>query len=172
MNPKPAPRRHWLWLVAAAVLLQLAAFLAYRAVSDGRAPRLEIESPGGEVREALGPGRPRLLHFWATWCAPCRDELPALLRAARRFEPTIEVLLVTVDGDWAPVRAFFPQGPPAGVYRADARDANIALGIAALPDTRVLDASGRTVLKLDGAQDWARPAVEARVRAALGGGSP
>lgn len=172
MTAKPATRRRWLWLVAAAVLLQLVAYLVYRAVEDTRAPRLEIESPGGEVRDALGPGRPRLLHFWATWCAPCRDELPALIRAARRFEPTIEVLLVSVDGDWAPVRAFFPQGPPPGVFRAEARAVNITLGVGALPDTRVLDASGRTVLKLDGVQDWARPAIEARVRGALGGGAP
>ena len=171
MTAKPA-RRRWLWLVGAAVALQLVAYVVYRGVESGRAPRLEVESPGGEVRDALGPGRPRLLHFWATWCAPCRDELPVLLRAARRFEPTIEVLLVSVDGDWAPVRAFFPQGPPPGIFRADARKTHIALGVGALPDTRVLDASGRTVLHLAGVQDWARPAVEARVRAALGGAPP
>ncbi len=133
---------------------------------------LEPLGEGETLRSESLAGRVVLLHFWATWCAPCRDELPALLRAARRFEPTIEVLLVSVDGDWAPVRAFFPGGPPAGVVRADVREANIRLGVGALPDTRVLDASGRVVLQLNGVQDWARPAVEARVRAALGGASP
>ena len=162
-------QRGWVIAVAVAVALQVAAYIVYRTVESGRAPHLDITSATGPSRDALAPGTPRVLHLWATWCAPCRKELPGLLAAAARFEPAIEVLVVSLDTDWSVVEAYFPAGVPPQVFRADARDANRVFGVAALPETRVLDAAGAEVHRFGGPLDWTRPEVEARIREALAG---
>lgn len=163
-------KRGWVIAIGLALALQVVAFVVYRAVESGRSPHLDIAAGAGESRDALAPGRPRILHLWATWCAPCRKELPGLLAAASRFEPTIEVLAVSLDTDWPVVEAYFPGGVPPQVFRADARDANRIFGVSALPETRILDAAGSEVRRFEGPQDWTRPEVEAGIRAALGGG--
>ena len=49
-------------------------------------------------------GKPVLVNFWATWCPPCREEMPSLTRLAQQFDPgSFEVLTVSVDEGWAPV---------------------------------------------------------------------
>lgn len=50
-------------------------------------------------------GRPILINFWATWCGPCRIEMPEILRAARET-PGLVVLAVNVEEDLEPIQAF------------------------------------------------------------------
>src|SRR5512139_3280197 len=74
------------------------------------APDLELERPDGSVvRLSQLRGTPVLLHFWATWCPPCREELPALITCVREISRarSVQLLAVSVDRDWAPVRGFF-----------------------------------------------------------------
>ena len=68
---------------------------------------LVVEGPGGE-RVALAPreGRALLVHFWATWCPSCVDEVPALLRAAASCAGSLDLALVDVGEDREDVRTF------------------------------------------------------------------
>jgi len=68
---------------------------------------LEVEGPGGES-VALAPreGRALVVHFWATWCPSCVDEVPGLARAAEGCAGTVDVALVDVGEDWDDVRRF------------------------------------------------------------------
>ena len=59
-------------------------------------------------------GQPVLVHFWATWCVPCRTELPGLIAAAR--EEDVRILAVT-DEPWDAVSAYFNVQIPEGVGR-------------------------------------------------------
>lgn len=99
---------------------------------------------------------PLLLHFWATWCVPCREELPALLSLADE----VEVVAVSVDQNQSLVDAFFDGDVPSAVWRADQQRVAGALGVDALPVTFVVDADGRVTERVDGAQRWS--ADEAR----------
>ncbi len=106
-------------------------------------------------------GRPFVLHFWASWCAPCRRELPELLRAdsARR------VLAVSLDTDWRSVRSFFGRGDvPQQVARERDRTLARTLGVGALPDTYLIDAQGCAHRRIRGARDWRRPELAAWLR--------
>jgi thiol-disulfide isomerase/thioredoxin len=68
---------------------------------------LEVEGPGGEP-VALAPreGRALVVHFWATWCPSCVEEVPDLVRAAAGCAGAVDVALVDVGEEWDEVRRF------------------------------------------------------------------
>ena len=107
------------------------------------------------ARSALGGG-PVLLHFWATWCAPCRRELPALIEAARASDA--RVLAISLDPAWPPVRAFFDGEAPPEVARDPSGELARALGVSSLPDSYLVDSEGRAVRRIAGALDWSAAA--------------
>ena len=177
-------------VVLAIAAIQAAAVLVYLRLDRGRrapapftatalagtaAPALLVErADGGELDPAHGVRGVRLVHFWATWGVPCRDELPALLARAAAV-PGLELIAVSVDDDWAAVRAFFPGGVPREIARARARDAHRTYGARALPDTYVVTADGRLVERIAGARDWTAAPATAYLRALpgrLGDGAP
>ena len=111
-----------------------------------RVPRPE----GGELALADFAGHPLLVNFWATWCAPCVEELPLLDRFHRGARGRgWQVLGLAVDRQ-APVRAFLAAHPvafPVALIGADGVAWTRALGNAsgALPFSVLLDAAGGVV---------------------------
>ena len=107
-------------------------------------------------------GRPVLINFAATWCLPCRDELPALSRLQRQQGPGgLQVVAVFVDRtgrvDVAPLAEELalpfpvlldPRGVVLRVYR-----------VRALPTTFLVDSRGRVARTVVGAMPWDTPAV-------------
>lgn len=129
------------------------------AITPIRIEPATFERASGERLDVGELRGPYLLHFWASWCLPCRDELPALIEAARGHEG--RVVLLGMDEDWAPVRAFFGGTPPAMVAREPAGRVARTLGVRALPDTYLVDAQGRAVRRVGRALDWSRPGYRA-----------
>ncbi len=122
---------------------------------EAPAPELELRrADGSPLRLSETRGRPMLVHFWATWCPPCREEMPALLAYAARTGTGM--LAVSLDPEWAPVRGFFGSDPPASVVLAGAAEVEAAFAVRTLPVTLVLEADGRLRERVDGARDWAR----------------
>ena len=52
------------------------------------------------------------VNFWATWCAPCRDEMPSMEMLNRKLGQKMKMVAVTVDQDWNEVDRFFGQTQP------------------------------------------------------------
>jgi thiol-disulfide isomerase/thioredoxin len=98
------------------------AWLALALLLAGAAPpdRLELETLAGEpVALAPSAGRPLLVHFFATWCPSCGEELPELDRAAAACAGAVEIALVDVDEEAGAVRRFLAEH---GVGLAALRD--------------------------------------------------
>ncbi|HTE49480.1 MAG TPA: TlpA disulfide reductase family protein [Kofleriaceae bacterium] len=163
-----------MWLaVGALIAVQVGALAIYRAVERGRetpaspsfggevvtgrlAPDLDLVRLDGSHLSVAGlRGRTVLVHFWATWCPPCREELPGLVAAARALQKDGLVLLaVSVDDDWATVRDYFGGDVPPEVVRAATPDAHHLYDVFTLPDTYLVSRDGRLTRRYGGARDW------------------
>ena len=122
------------------------------------APALNITDLSGKLH-TVGQyqGRPMLVHFWATWCAPCRRELPALQRAYKVLEPNGVVVLAINMGEQADhVRRFLSDQtlsfPILINPSSSLRDRWQLLG---MPTTYVVDGRGKIVYGAVGERDWA-----------------
>lgn len=100
----------------------------HERVAKGVAPLVDYEAPGFALRDAQDQpvelkqfrGRPVLLNFWATWCAPCREEMPEFEEVYRQHrEQGLVVLAVSLDDEAGAkqVPGYLREGSPrVGAY--------------------------------------------------------
>src|SRR5215470_1628486 len=110
---------------------------------------------GKAVSLAEAKGKVVLLNFWATWCGPCRAEIPDLVDLQKRYREKLEIIaLATEEDDADEVRRFVEH---SGInYRVAMASDDVVHaygGIAALPISFVIDAQGRVVQKHVGLND-------------------
>ena len=123
---------------------------------------------GKPVTLADSKGKVILLNFWATWCGPCRAEIPDLVELQNKYKDRLQILGLVVDDDEPDAIKEFTEkfgiNYPVAIAGNDIRFQYG--GIAALPTSFVLDAEGRIVQKHEGLRD---PLLyETEIRALLG----
>jgi len=123
---------------------------------------------GRPVTLAGSRGKVILLNFWATWCGPCRAEIPDLVELQNKYQDRLQILgLVVDDDDQDAIKEFtekFSINYPVAIATNEIRLQYG--GIAALPTSFVLDADGRIVQKHEGLRD---PVLyETEIRSLLG----
>lgn len=103
------------------------------------------------------PGKKVLVNLWATWCAPCLEELPTLDALAASTEGRLLVVPVSQDMEgWRKVGTAFTAGkyPHLETLVESRMQLGLALGAKALPVTILYDDSGREVWRYLGGRDW------------------
>jgi cytochrome c biogenesis protein CcmG/thiol:disulfide interchange protein DsbE len=133
------------------------------------APEFKLDGFDGKPLTLAGSrGKVVLLNFWATWCGPCRAEIPDLIALQQKYKDQLQIIGLTVDDDDASLikqvvaktRINYPVAMTSPEVRMQYG------GIAALPTSFVLDTQGRVVQKHEGLRD---PALyETEIRALLG----
>jgi thiol-disulfide isomerase/thioredoxin len=121
-------------------------------------------------------GKVVLLNIWATWCAPCREEMPALDRLQQALGgPDFEVVALSIDKDgMAIVRRFYDEiGIRAlGLYVDPSMRAGSTLRVVGLPTTLLLDRQGRERWRKTGPETWDDPKIIAALRARIAEARP
>jgi thiol-disulfide isomerase/thioredoxin len=103
-----------------------------------------------------------LLHFWAAWCAPCRDELPRFIAFAA--EHNMRVVAVSQDRDYASAERFLRErGITLETLVDDRGRFAAAHQVRVIPTTIAYDARGQLIDRFDQSVDWKDPAVARRV---------
>ena len=172
-----ALHRRWL-LQSAGALVALAAGAARAdtATENGPAlrpwrpaqlPQLQAQTLDGQMRTLADfTGRPLLVNLWASWCAPCRVEMPSLNALAQQLAPRGWVFIALNHGEMPErARRFLQEVPMAGTVLLDRNQATLpAWGGLALPATFVFDAKGRPQAWAQGERDWATPEIVAALQ--------
>lgn len=135
-------------------------------------PEITFEDGSGRpLTLASFKGRTVLLNVWATWCVPCREEMPTLdaLEAALGG-PGFDVVPLSVDraGPEA-VRRFYAEIgiQHLGLYVDASMRASFDLGAVGLPTTLLIDADGRELGRLVGPAEWDTPEMIAFLKTHL-----
>jgi thiol-disulfide isomerase/thioredoxin len=136
------------------------------------APELSfLDAEGNEVSLEDFRGKVVILNLWATWCAPCRKEMPSLDRLqAALGEDGLQVLPLSLDrGEVDQIAAFYDEVglTTLPIYRDPKAAAGRALGAYGLPTTIVLDREGREVGRLLGPAEWDGEEAMTLIRAVL-----
>jgi thiol-disulfide isomerase/thioredoxin len=177
------------WTVVAAVVAVLGALVVLGWTQRGRFLPVEVGSAAPEVRATDLRGAPKqlsalrgevvLVNIWATWCGPCRQEMPSMERLYRTLgSEGLRIVAVSIDAAPGGVDADGREGgdvaaftrefglsfdiwrDPAGTVRRDYRTTGV-------PESFLVDRGGRIVKKVIGATEWDDPATVELIRRLL-----
>lgn len=116
-------------------------------------------------------GRWVLLNFWATWCAPCRREMPALDKLQADMPDLTVLPIATGRNAVEGIRRFYDEAEVVHLPIVRDPDSGLArhMGVMALPITVLLNPEGQEVARLIGDADWASPDARVMLDAFMAG---
>jgi thiol-disulfide isomerase/thioredoxin len=131
-------------------------------------PFLLNDLNGQVLSTANWRGKVVLLNFWATWCPPCRDEIPEMIELSKRFKDRLQIVGVSMDdGPADEVRQFAKEmGIDYPIVMGSRTLSSEYGGVPALPTSFVVDTGGRVVQKHEGLYPIDR--YDSEVRSLLG----
>jgi cytochrome c biogenesis protein CcmG, thiol:disulfide interchange protein DsbE len=150
-------------IVSAVILLALSG-----CYSGSRPPRIGNPAPDFTVKDSEHAvtlsqfkGQVVVLNFWATWCAPCVEEVPSLVRMQQRMKAKgVTVLAVSVDVDDSNYKRFVKDHSVSLLTVRDAdQKSNALYGTSKFPETYIIDRNGVMRRKFIGAVDWTEPEI-------------
>ena len=179
-------RSPYLWAMLGAAAVVTAAWVgreSYQPVITGySAPNFEVTAmDGSTVTVEQYRDKVVLLNVWATWCAPCLEEMPSMQRLFEALEGTdFEILAVSIDAPRGESDLF---GRPGGDLKAFAAELGLTFPIlhnpegdiqqvyqtTGVPESFVIDREGMIVKKIAGPTEWDAPVNQELIRRLLGG---
>lgn len=131
-------------------------------------PEIRFQDARGNSRSLADfRGRVVLLNLWATWCVPCRKEMPSLDRLqAQLGGPAFEVVALSIDKSPQAVREFYREYGirKLALYIDPSAEVTSTLGAVGIPTTLLVDGDGRERWRRVGPAEWDAPEEVARIR--------
>lgn len=128
-----------------------------------------LADDGGQGSLADYRGQYVLVNFWATWCAPCRKEMPQLNALQKEFGGETFQVLTIATGRNSPegiTRFFTEAGVDSLPRHQDPKQALASqMGVFGLPITVIMDPEGREIARLRGDADWSSDSAKAIIKA-------
>ena len=127
--------------------------------NDG-APNFQIVDFQGKNFELRAlHGKVVILNFWASWCAPCVEEVPSLIKLAEEFRGELQIIAISGDSSREDIEVFLKSFPGLRaeninlIWDQDRKIMN-QFSISRLPESLVLDQNQKLVKKIAGTIDW------------------
>lgn len=153
-------------LLLATVPAQAADTTAKTLAPGASAPEFTLKDLDGKPHKLSDyRGKVVAVNFWATWCPPCRKELPSMERTYQTLKHKNFVILgVEVGEEWDAVQSFLNQVPVTYPILLD-KDSAVSQKwkIIGLPATYLIDARGRIVEIINGGRDWDDPKFRSKL---------
>ena len=140
--------------------------------SGSRPPRVGEAAPDFAITDASKTvalhdlkGDVVVLNFWATWCPPCIEEMPSLVRMQHQLaDKGVKVLAVSIDVDQKAYEKFLKDhGVDLLTVRDPDQKASTVYGTFKWPETYIIDRKGVVRRKFIGAVDWTHPEIESYI---------
>ncbi len=167
-----------------AVLLAAAGAVFYRSLVPPESPTgslaflssakaLPIYDRSGRVVDlSREKGRLIVVHFWATWCPPCVEEIPALSKFWDQYRNRKDLALyaVSVDKDWKTIDDFSKKNPnQLPIFRDPNSATAIRFGTTQYPETYIINPAGRVIYRVQGGIEWNNADIQQRIDQLLSG---
>jgi peroxiredoxin len=152
----------------ATLLAAVLALTPARAALDGPAPDFTLKSASGEnVRLSELRGQVVLINFWASWCGPCRQEMPLLDQMYQKYGPLGFTLLgVNVEQDTQDAERMLKDAPVSFPILFDAQNQVSKLyDVTAMPSTVLVDRDGKVRYMHKGYQPGYEDEYQTQIRA-------
>lgn len=147
---------------------------ALRIIEDAPPiPTRTVRGPEGGTSLSAFEGEVLVINLWATWCAPCVEEMPTLAALQRTFEGRLQVIPISVDGEGDLERARQKLAELSGgdlpFFVDITRGVLFDVRATGMPVTIIYDRRGVELARLSGGADWSSPEAEALMEAVLAG---
>ena len=140
-------------------VLTLSCVLISLALAGDPAPNFKLSTMDGKTIELKQlAGKAVVVNFWATWCGPCRREIPGMIRIYEKYKAKgLEIVGISLDrGGWNDLKPFLAKNPIAyTIVLGGNTEAQAYGGIEGIPTTFFVDRKGRIVSKTVGAMEEA-----------------
>jgi len=121
-------------------------------------PDLRVVDPKTQTLTELKPtdGRWLLINLWATWCPPCKEEMPSLELLHQKYGDKLDIVALSVDDNLAAVNEFISAHKPNFKVLWDKEQkAPDLFGVSKYPETFLISPQGVLSVQFSGQRDWA-----------------
>jgi len=170
VEPAPAPHQaRWQARVGVVVVAVVAALALFWPRTEDRTapPGMLVDDGGRPIPMASRMAPVTLVHFWSTWCPPCIDEVPSILRLAEDYSDNhnFALVMIAVQDDVEKVKTFLGDQVDETLFDHDWKVTH-RYGTRKLPETYLV-VSGEVAEKFVGATDWGDPMIRRQITDAL-----
>jgi len=135
------------------------------------APDFELpDSQGGKHKLSSLRGSVVIVHFWASWCPPCLQEIPNWAELSTEFKgENVKLIAVSLDQNWKDALKILPDEKARGIISVLDESGKVpeSYGTYQYPETYVLSRDLKIVTKWIGPQDWKNPEILSFIRKLL-----